>query len=289
MPNLVWLRTFETAARHLNFTTAADELAMTQAAVSQHIRALESRLGCDLFVRDHRKLSLTDMAQAYLPAVQKALRDLSFSTNGLFGPGFDDLVTVRAPVSTAILYLAPLMHQFRNRYPRTRIRMVSSIWGNMVSGERVDVELRLGFGDWEGMQAEKISDEHLVPICRRGARGDFPTPEHFLHTPLIHIIGFDDNWTRYFSANGFDGQTGTFGVSVDTTAAAFDLVGTGAGCASVIHRFAQAGQDTGRQIDIAGDAIDFPQSHYFLTPHNAPPERRIVTEFKDWLREVLAQ
>jgi LysR family glycine cleavage system transcriptional activator len=287
IPNLTWLRTFESAARLLSFTEAGREIGMTQAAVSQQIKALESKVGCDLFVRHHRILSLTDMGRAYLPAVQKALGDLALSTNGLFGPGFEDLITVRAPVSTAILWLAPKLHSFRAAHPGTRIRLVSSFWDNNPSGERVDVEIRLGYGNWDGLQAEKLSSETLVPICPVGQASHYQTAAAFLETSLIHIIGSDDNWTHFFDAHDLTGYTGRFGVSVDTTAAAVDLVATGAGCAMVLGRFANAALHVGRTIELAGDSIGSPQSHYLVTPHSESGESQMVLEFKEWIKQEM--
>jgi len=284
VPNLSWLRTFEASARLLNFTSAGQEIGMTQAAVSQQIKALESKLGCDLFVRNHRTLSLTDMGRAYLPAVQKALDDLALSTNGLFGPGFSDLVTVRAPVSTALLCLAPRLHAFRNMYPRARVRLVSSFRNNELSGDRVDVEIRLGHGNWEGFQAEKLSDETLVPIVPKCSAQQFNNPAAFLNTPLIHIIGFDDNWTRYFHKFGFRNQTGSFGVSVDTSAAAIDLVATGAGCAVVLERFALSAIKQKRNIEMGTGDVSTSQSHFLVTPHKDATESRMAKDFKNWVR-----
>ena len=287
VPNLTWIRTFESAARLLSFTAAAEEIGMTQAAVSQQIKALEGKLGCDLFVRQHRSLTLTDMGQAYLPLVQRALKDLSLSTTGLFGPGFDNLVTVRASVSTTLYWLIPRMAQFRAEFPDTRVRLVSSHSGVASSGERVDVELRFGYGDWEGMQAEKIADERFVPICHPTQKDRFTKPEGFLTTALVHIIGFDDNWTRFFDASGLHGQIGAFGISVDTSAAAIDLVASGEGCAMVPERLANTAITSGRAIYLAGQSITSPQAHYAVVPHGTTGGSRHTDNFMDWLRREM--
>ena len=107
LPNLSWLRTFETAARLGSFTAAGGELGLTQAAVSHQVKALETQLGFSLFERGARSLSLTSMGRAYLPSVRKAIEDLTLSTQGLFGPKVRRSVTLRAPISTAVLWLAP--------------------------------------------------------------------------------------------------------------------------------------------------------------------------------------
>lgn len=283
-PNLIWLRTFEAAGRHLSFTAAADEIGMTQAAASQHIKALEGKLGCDLFVRQHRTLSLTKMGEAYLPLVQRALKDLSLSTTGLFGPGFGDLVTVRVSVSTALLWLAPRLLRFRAQYPDIRVRLVTAHTDQETSGERVDIELRLGSGDWPGLRSEWISTERLVPICPAHLRHEIRTPSDFLRHELVHVIGFDDNWTRYFDDHALSGQIGQFGVSVDTSLAAVELVSAGLGCAIVLDRFADTAIAAGRPITKAGGSIASLQEHYIVSPQSDPSQSPLAKTFETWLR-----
>ena len=95
LPPLNWLRSFEAAARHLNFTQAATELHMTQAALSQQIKGLESRLGCALFKRLPRSLSLTDSGRAYIPGVREAIENLAVITDEVFGKERSRTLSVR--------------------------------------------------------------------------------------------------------------------------------------------------------------------------------------------------
>jgi len=105
--NLNWLRTFEAAARHLNFTETATELGLTQTAVSLHIRSLEDRLGSRLFHRRARHLSLTEVGQAYVSTVRQSLSDVSLVTASLFRSTSNQLITLMAPISISALWLAP--------------------------------------------------------------------------------------------------------------------------------------------------------------------------------------
>ena len=104
--NLNWLRTFEAAARHLSFTAASHELGLTQTAVSQHIKGLETKLGQNLFIRRAKSLQLTDIGQAYLISVRDALEHITFSTSGLFGPEQETTIVVRASAAM-IIWLSP--------------------------------------------------------------------------------------------------------------------------------------------------------------------------------------
>ena len=289
LPNLVWLRTFEAAARHLNFTSAAQELGLTQAAVSLHIRSLEQRLGAELFVREPRNLTLTEMGKAYLPAVSNAIEDLTLTTAGLFGPSQQKAVRVRAPVSTAILWLAPKLIDFTHHHPDIDVRMVSSIWADRMSSTDADVDLQLGLPDRFPGATEFLSQESIVPICHQDHAAHYAKAADLLHAPLIHILGFEDHWTRYFKAHGLDEQKARYVYSVDTTAAAIEMVSSGLGLAPVLTRFALQARESARSIHIVDHPVPLEQAHFLAINNTKGKARPEITEFCQWLRKAFAQ
>lgn len=284
LPNLVWLRTFEAAARLLNFTQAGAELGLTQTAVSQHIKALEEVLGCRLFERKPRHLALTGMGKAYVHSVRKSLADINLSTTSLFGSLSQQTITVRAPISTVALWLAPLLPQFTALYPEINIRFISVIWADSASAEDVDVDLRIGYGDWPGLQAEKISQETMVPICAAATSAAINHPADLLDKPLIHILGHEDNWARFFVFNELSMDSVQMRYSVDTTIAALALVAAGVGAATILTRFAKTAIDSGSKVAMVAEPMDFPQSHYLINPVVDRPQRAEVELFKTWLK-----
>lgn len=284
LPNLVWLRTFEAAARILNFTQAGAELGLTQTAVSQHIKALEEVLGCQLFERKPRHLALTGMGLAYVHSVRKSLADINLSTTSLFGSLSQQTITVRAPISTVTLWLAPLLPLFTALYPEINIRLISVIWADSVSVEDVDVDLRIGYGDWPGLQVEKISQETIVPICTAATLPAINHAADLLDRPLIHILGHEDNWARFFSTNELSMDSVQMRYSVDTTIAALALVSAGVGAATILTRFAKKAIDSGSKVAMAAEPIHFPQSHYLTNPVVHGPQRPEVELFKTWLK-----
>ncbi|WP_170375972.1 MULTISPECIES: LysR substrate-binding domain-containing protein [Ruegeria] len=286
LPNPTWLRSFETAARHLNFTTTAKELGLTQTAVSLHIRSLEAELGQKLFTRNARRLELTELGQSYSLTVRRALGDIALSTNSLFGPASRQTLTIRAAISTATYWVAAELPDFTARHPEIPVRLVSHIWNDSVAPGDVDVEIRLGYGDWLGVQSEKLTDEMLVPVCRAG---DSPATLNVLRQgPLIHILGYEDNWARYFQANGLALPDQPPRHSVDTSVAALQLVMAGAGYATVLERFARNAIRQAAPIAIAGPAIPFAQSHYLIRTQGAAQPTAAAGLFCAWLRERLA-
>lgn len=284
LPNLTWLRTFEAAARLLNFTATGAELGLTQTAVSLHIKALEETLGCKLFLRKPRNLELTEMGKAYSLAVRKGIGDINLATVSLFGTDKKRTITVRAPISTATFWLAPRLPTFLKDFPDINVRMVSTIWASSVADEDVDVDLRIGFGDWPDVSSERISTEMIVPIASKGRALQMTRCQDLAAGSLIQVLGYEDHWERYFEANGIDPrETGTR-YSVDTTAAALALVAASGGYAVILQRFADEAIRAGQQISIVGKPITFPQSHFLTTTATDTATRPEVGLFKDWLR-----
>lgn len=286
LPNPVWLRSFECAARHLNFTTASRELGLTQTAVSLHIRSLEAELGQSLFTRNARRLELTELGQSYSLTVRRALADVALSTDSLFGPASRQTLTIRAAISTSTYWVAAELPEFTARHADIPVRLVSHIWNDNIAPNDVDVEIRLGYGDWPGVRSEKLTEEKLVPVCIAGtAQPDLNT---LREGPLIHILGYEDNWERYFQANAIAPPERSHRHSVDTSVAALQLVMAGAGYATILERFAKNAIRQGAPIAIAGPAIPFAQSHYLISAQGADHPTAAAGLFCSWLRERLA-
>src|SRR6056297_102829 len=289
LPNLVWLRTFEAAARLRNFTLAGQELGLTQTAVSLHVRSLEKTLGCQLCLRRARHLRLTSEGDAYLLSVSQALGDLRTATTNLFGMDEARLLTVRAPISTAALWLAAHLPDFRGQYPGIRVRLVSTIWAGSDADEEIDVDLRLGRSDEHDGPSEVISEETITPIASRDRLGRIDGDGDLRAQPLIHILGYDDLWTRYFSAAGLDPPDTAPAYSVDTSMSALALVSADAGCAMMLTRYARHATLAHHKIDMIGEPIAFSHAHYLTRPRHRRRHKPEVDLFEDWLRRKLSE
>ena len=288
LPNLNWLRTFEAAARLGSFTAAGNELGLTQTAVSLQIKSLETKLGYELFTRRARNIQLTELGRAYLPAVRKAIDELAQSTHGLFGPDIKRMITVRAPISTAALWLAPKLSNFRQAEPDIAVRLVTTIWADSITESDVDVDVRFGEGNWTGLISHKLSEERIVPICLKGQSGLIPSAVDLQQGCLIHILGYDDHWSKYFAASGLEYDAERIGLSVDTTVAAFELVATGAGYAAVVNRFARCAINVGRPVETAGEPVAIDGGHYLVESPRQEPPKPEAEVFKSWLREIFS-
>lgn len=283
--NLTWLRTFEAASRHLNFTAAATELGLTQTAVSLHVRTLEEQLESRLFHRKARHLSLTDIGQAYVSTVRQALADIDVATTSLFGATRNETITVKAPISTSALWLAPRLPKFKLAYPDIDIRLVSNIWTDTTGFDHVDVELRVGRGDWTDAASERLSDDVMVPIGAVHLDKTAFSLDQVLKGPFIRILGQEADWVRYLAAHDLALSTGADELYVDTMTAAIELAANGGGYAVVLRRLVEMANATGARVSIIGADVPTPSAHYLMRPKSKRSKRSVVLLFEDWLRE----
>jgi LysR family glycine cleavage system transcriptional activator len=189
---LNWLRSFETAARHLSFTRAAEELNVTQAAVSQQVKALENNLGIPLFRRVHNRLFLTYAGQAWLPKLRAGFDLLASGTEELHIYDQGASLTVRLPSSFSIQWLVPRLDRFHARFPTIDIRLLALGQAGDVAGAAIDLDIRNGTGDWPGQESTLLMHENVFPVCSpRIAQGDHPlkVPGDLASHELLHVSG----------------------------------------------------------------------------------------------------
>ncbi|MEL7524348.1 MAG: LysR substrate-binding domain-containing protein [Pseudomonadota bacterium] len=288
LPNLLWLRSFEAASRLRSFTAAGNELGLTQAAVSTHISALETQLGHQLLERTTRKIALTASGRAYLPAVRKALQELAVSTEGLFGNRTAGSVTIRAPISEGVLLIAPALPAFREKHPDIEIRLLSAIWADTVLETGIDIEIRLGDGNWPGVRSESLGPEFIVPVCHPALANDLTSPSDLTEVERIHTLGFDDHWTRYFDAIGLVTLPETAKITVDTSLAAVELAAARSGVALLLERVAMNLVAAGRLAIPFPEKIPSVQTHYLLHRATDTSQKPAARTVEAWLRGLFA-
>lgn len=198
LPPLNWLRAFEAAARHMSFTAAAVELHMTQSAVSQHIRSLESFLGKPLFDRRPRALSLTEDATNYLPAVREAFRVLQVGTGAFPGTRSSNSVTLQCSMGFATFRLMPRLGALLEAHPWISLNIVTPIWNPEQTAPMADIEIRFGHLDAISAQAIRLTEETFYPVCTPANATD----ADWLTMPLLDCVGVLATWPRWLAARG---------------------------------------------------------------------------------------
>ncbi len=274
------------------FSAAARELGLTQVAVSQQIKSLETKLGHDLFVRHPKKVQLTEAGKAFLPSVREGLEKLTYATYGLFGSDINRTIVVRASIAV-LTWLSPGLIGFRQQYPNMKLKFVTSIWPDPVDTQKVDIDIVLMPSHKQTESSEKLSDEFIVPISgMQSGNKNFSLNDLSQQDP-IHIVGYDDHWSRYM--NHFERPLNTSidentRIQVDTSIQACELVASGMGCAVLIERFARRSIETGRAIRIVGKPIPLHQSHYLVKTETGSEESLSaeIEVFKEWIRAEFA-
>lgn len=236
LPPLLWLQAFESAARTLSFTAAGNELAVTQAAISQRVRLLEERLGQKLFIRHARSLTLTPVGQAWLPSIHDAFSRISEGTSEVFGMTSEQPVTLRATPIFQQSWLAPRLASFHQRYPQISLRLVSAIWPDDYRPEGADIEIRYGRGEWSGVEMHPLGDEQLLPVCSPALAETLTTPDDLGGHTLLHAVGFGVGWSGWLQAAGVAHlEAQCHSLTCDNQVMTLALASQGAGVA-LIHR-----------------------------------------------------
>lgn len=282
-PPLPALHAFEAAARLGSFAAAADELHLSQSAVSQRIRALEAHLGIALFERLPRSVRLTELGRAYHPAVRDAFDDLSIATMGLFGATTRRQLTVRAQISYAATWLAPRLQSFRDAHPDVDVRLVSAIWGDVLPPDEVDLDIRQGVGRWPGHRTRLLHADRAVAICgprHRERYGPVTGVADLAARPRVHVLGFEDLWLRMFADAGV--EAGADGMTLDTSVAAIEVAAASTMTAIVPERFARGALAAGRVTRALDVLVPMRQSHYVLWTERSTLSPEALT-FVQWL------
>jgi LysR family transcriptional regulator, glycine cleavage system transcriptional activator len=165
LPSLDLLKGFEAAARHLNFTKAADELYLTQSAVSRQIQQLEEQLGVRLFVRQRRGLQLTFEGERLQRSVQAALRQVEEAVDSLAQRPAGNRVTLTSTMAFCSLWLIPRLGEFNRLFPEVGVRIAANDQVLNLERERIEVSVRYSPAQSAPAGAVWLFDEELVPVC----------------------------------------------------------------------------------------------------------------------------
>ncbi|WP_420547970.1 LysR family transcriptional regulator [Curvivirga sp.] len=276
LPPLGWFRTFEASARHLNFSAAADELGMTQSAVSQQVRSLEVRLATQLFIRKARGLALTDDGRKLLPMVGSAMESLGAAAS-LFDVGpTQGLLTIATSVSISQWILAPNMQDFLDMHPGLRIRLMSTIWPDEFNTSIADVEIRFGSEKQVGKGAARLGPDELIAV----AAVDHTAPLE--DSILIEAVGTSKGWQEWARKAKY-GTDLSPSLHVDSYGVALDLAANGSGVALTSSLLAKSSVDVGKLKQIGQVGIMGNEGYYLATVSEA----EVAKEFSKWIKTVI--
>jgi LysR family glycine cleavage system transcriptional activator len=289
LPPLNALRAFEAAARHLNFSRAADELSVTPGAVSQQIQNLEDYVGVALFKRTPKGLLLTDAAQMALPALREAFDRLAEAASLLTAAVDGRRLTLTAPPSFAAKWLVPRLKRFEEAYPQIDVWLSADMdIVDFATGE-VDLAVRYGGGRYPGLELQKLLSETVIPVVSPGLMNENPLkgPDDLGHHTLLHdgSPNADEScpdWSMWLAARGVRGVDGTRGPRFNQSSLVIEAAMGGRGVALAKQTLAQDDLDAGRLVAPfqITTAVDFA---YYLVHPKAKGRLPQVKAFVAWI------
>lgn len=289
LPPLAAVRVFEAAARHENFTAAAQELGMTQAAVSYQIKLLEERLGTPLFRREKRRVVLTDAGRRAAPAITRAF-DAIDSAFGAIRAEDEAVLTVSTSNTFANTWLAWRLGSFQMLHPEMAVRLqTSDALADFVTDD-VDVAIRAGRGGWEGLHEEKLLAIDFTPMCSPGfldRYGPF-APRDLQRVP--RISPHDPWWPFWLREAGVDVPEGPprGGVRLDSQAHEGHAAMAGQGVAMLTPFFWRNDLAEGKLVRLF-DQVSTRGYAYWLCYPEARRQVAKIRRFRDWLHAELSR
>jgi LysR family glycine cleavage system transcriptional activator len=285
LPHVTWLRSFEAAARHSSFSSAAEELNLTPAAVSQQIRLLEQHLDIQLFRRLAKGVELTDLGLAYAVPVRKSFQEMQAATDGLFRDQQKSVVRVRCSISFAALIVAPLLRDFSALHPQIEVELSTTVWADRMNGAHIDLDIRYGEGGWTERHIHPMPVDSAVIVCHpdyAATLGQTPIEAVLAKAAIVQIGGSETDWDRLFQICGFHGPRPAHWIRADSSLIALQILSAGHGCAIISKSFARRHLEDGRLV--APFDLEIPMGANFkLVEHDDAAGRADVKALVDWL------
>jgi DNA-binding transcriptional LysR family regulator len=281
LPPLNALRAFESAARHLSFTRAADELHVTQAAISHQVKGLEERLGVKLFRRLPRQLLLTDEGQALLPDLRDAFNRLAHAVERISARSAAGTLTVSSMTTILMTWLVPRLPRFQEAHPEIDVRLMTTQRLVDFTREDIDVAIRFGTGKWPGVKSERMFGEVLTPLCGRRFVDECKSPADLHKLPLIRSTE-EDEWPIWFAAAGVAAAEVTRGPIFDSTKIAVEAAKDGLGIVMGPPTLFADDIAAGRLFQPFALAVETGKSYWFVVPENSAGRPK-VKAFRDWI------
>ena len=289
LPPLNALKAFEAAARHESFTRAAEELCVTQGAVSHQVKALEAELAIKLFNRERQRLIITEAGRDYLAVVRDALDRIAVGTERLLHRQSAGVLTVSTSPDFAAKWLVHRLGHFAEAHAGIDLRVSATMHHVYFAREDVDMAVRHGDDNWPGLDAVQLSAEQLFAICspklmsgRRLAR-----PADIVKFPLIHLDSRAD-WTKWLRVAGISDDNVRHGPVLNRASMVIDAAINGQGIALARTTLAAWDLINGRLVRPFAEALRLSKTYWIVCPKATSNVPKIVT-FRDWLLAEAAQ
>jgi LysR family glycine cleavage system transcriptional activator len=303
LPPLSCLRGFEAAVRHMSFQSAADELQLTQGAISRQIKTLEESLGVELFIRKIRQIELTSAGAKLFPAIHDALEMIERATTQLKEKPRRKTIVLSALPTLTSTWIMSRLHAFMATHSNIEVRIVASIEPANLLNDNIDIAIRVGrlpgshydphqpridltmVESWDGVQADELFPDILVPVCLPEllGRNKIKTAKDLLKYPLIHTSTRRFAWQDWLQKHGITKtpradkalEFGHFFMSIEAA-----LRGQGIAIVPSVVLSLYKGSD--RLVAPLQTNIPSAGSYYMLT-HDTKLKTKEVSALREWI------
>jgi LysR family transcriptional regulator, regulator of gene expression of beta-lactamase len=279
------LRAFESAARHLSFTAAAAELGVTQSAISHQIKALEERMGVMLFRRTPRGLAVTDEALALAPTLTETF-DRIARLLAQFGDGKRrEPLTISVVGTFALGWLLPRIKDFEQACPFVDLRLLTNNNRVDVAGEGLDAAIRFGNGVWTGLDATRLIDAAMSPLCSPAMARQLVQPGDIARVTLLRSYRGQD-WLQWLQAAGL-GHIALAGPMFDSSFLMAEAAARGHGIALLPIGMFENDLTSGRLVQPF--ALSIANDAYWLVRPTGRLPSRALNAFQDWVVQEFSE
>jgi LysR family glycine cleavage system transcriptional activator len=284
LPSLNALKAFEAAARHESFTRAADELSVTQGAVSHQVKALELELGIRLFDRERQKLNITRAGLSYLEVVRDAFDRIALGTERIQHLSRAGALTVSTSPDFAAKWLVNRLGRFAETHPDIDLRISATMHHVDFAREDVDLAVRHGDGNWAGHDVVRLCSEQLFAVCSPklvSGPHRIREPSDVLRFPLLHLDDRKD-WSEWLEAAGVVDAEVSHGPVLNRASMIIDAAVDGQGIALARTTLAAWDLINGRLVRPFATALRLSKSYWIVCPKATSMLPKITT-FRGWL------
>jgi LysR family glycine cleavage system transcriptional activator len=288
LPPLSSVKAFEAAARHENFTLAAAELGMTQAAVSYQIRLIEERLGVTLFIRAKRRVTLSEAGRRVAPLVSAALDSISEAFSGIVEED-EGVLTISTTQTFGANWLAVRLGAFQVARPDLAVRLKADNGLIDFARDSADVALRMGHGPWAGLRHHFLFHLHATPACSPEflEKHRLASPADVLRVP--RLTPMDDWWTLWLDKAGVGAleEPGAGGIRLDSQLTEGRMAMAGHGLAMLTPLYWKAELASGRLVRPFDLLICERRATWLVYPEHKR-NRTKIRALREWLLAEMA-
>ncbi|CAM0557532.1 Glycine cleavage system transcriptional activator [Vreelandella titanicae] len=281
------LRAFEVAARLRSLTRAADELHVSQVAVSRQVKVLEDYLGVALFNRLHRGIELTQEGAELYAGVKNAFRELENASRKVSRRNKRDVLSIQSYTTFSQRWLIPRLADFHNRNPLLEVKLSSSLKPVDFQTQSVDAAIRSGHGDWPGLHAEKLVDIELIPIVSAALwEAEGLAKNDIAKVRRLHSMARPDDWKTWLAESGLEGMDAEAGMKFDNSALAYEAASMNIGAAIAIKVFVERQLQEGSFVALSDTVCRTGEAYYLTWPKDARPSDALI-KFLEWMKDLI--